>query len=142
MRQSGARLLLLEDGRKVLAHAGMMARMTPAVGDYFVIQADGYANLNPKDVFERKYEIVFAAAVEAAVQEVLQPIGELAGDVETAAKLFGAEEKAALARLENVLETQAANLEGTAVIELGKLERLWKRVAGFLAVAWKRLGEA
>ena len=33
----------------------MTARMWPKVGDYLVIQADGYQYLNPKDVFERKY---------------------------------------------------------------------------------------
>lgn len=35
--------------------AEMAARYTPAPGDYYVIQSDGYAYLNPKDVFERKY---------------------------------------------------------------------------------------
>lgn len=33
----------------------MLARMTPVPGDYYVIQEDGYAYLNPKAVFERKY---------------------------------------------------------------------------------------
>ena len=33
----------------------MTARMNPKVGDYFVVQSDGYADLNPKEVFERKY---------------------------------------------------------------------------------------
>lgn len=33
----------------------MCARMTPKPGDYWVIQADGYIYLNPKEVFERKY---------------------------------------------------------------------------------------
>ena len=33
----------------------MCARMIPQVGDYWVIQSDGYVYLNPKDVFERKY---------------------------------------------------------------------------------------
>jgi hypothetical protein len=33
----------------------MTARMTPKVGDYYVLQSDGYVYLNPKDVFERKY---------------------------------------------------------------------------------------
>lgn len=39
----------------VLATPEMLARMTPAVGDYVVTQEDGYVYLNPKDVFERKY---------------------------------------------------------------------------------------
>jgi hypothetical protein len=33
----------------------MTARYMPVVGDYWVIQSDGYIYLNPKDVFERKY---------------------------------------------------------------------------------------
>lgn len=36
----------------------MMARMHPAIGDYIVVQQDGYIYLNPKDVFERKYSPV------------------------------------------------------------------------------------
>lgn len=48
-------LLILEDGAREWATREMTARMTPKVGDYFVIQKDGYAYLNPQDVFERKY---------------------------------------------------------------------------------------
>jgi hypothetical protein len=33
----------------------MCSRMTTQVGDYWVIQSDGYVYLNPKEVFERKY---------------------------------------------------------------------------------------
>jgi len=46
------------EGREVPVRAteAMCARMIPKVGDYWVIQSDGYAYLNPKDVFERKYE--------------------------------------------------------------------------------------
>jgi hypothetical protein len=36
----------------------MLARITPQVGDYLVIQEDGYEYLNPKDVFQRKYSKV------------------------------------------------------------------------------------
>lgn len=36
----------------------MTARIEPKVGDYHVKQEDGYCYLNPKDVFERKYEPV------------------------------------------------------------------------------------
>ncbi len=48
-------LLTLEGGGKNNATAAMLARMTPQVGDYWVLQSDGYVYLNPKDVFERKY---------------------------------------------------------------------------------------
>ncbi len=52
---AGGRRLTLENGEAVIASAEMLARMNPAVGDYWVIQSDGYVYLNPKDVFERKY---------------------------------------------------------------------------------------
>lgn len=38
-----------------MATAGMLARMNPNVGDYWVIQEDGYVYLNPREVFRRKY---------------------------------------------------------------------------------------
>lgn len=38
-----------------VASPAMVSRMTPVVGDYWVVQSDGYIYLNPKDVFERKY---------------------------------------------------------------------------------------
>ena len=47
--------LKLEDGEVFAPTHGMLARMSPVVGDYVVTQADGYIYLNPKDVFERKY---------------------------------------------------------------------------------------
>lgn len=50
-----SRVLRLDNGELVSADKHMMSRMTPAVGDYWVIQSDGYVYLNPKDVFERKY---------------------------------------------------------------------------------------
>jgi hypothetical protein len=49
--------LRLEDGSDVVATKEMTARMVPEIGDYWVIQPDGYVYLNPKDVFERKYTI-------------------------------------------------------------------------------------
>jgi hypothetical protein len=51
----GSRWLDLEGHPTSLATAEMMSRMTPNIGDYWVIQPDGYVYLNPKDVFERKY---------------------------------------------------------------------------------------
>lgn len=52
---SGDIRLRLDSGEEVLATKEMCARMNPSVGDFWVIQADGYIYLNPKDVFERKY---------------------------------------------------------------------------------------
>jgi hypothetical protein len=51
----GPRNLALENGENVTATSEMCARMAPKVGDYWVIQSDGYIYLNPKEVFERKY---------------------------------------------------------------------------------------
>lgn len=48
-------LLRLENGVEVEATPEMTARTSPVVGDYWVIQSDGYIYLNPKEVFERKY---------------------------------------------------------------------------------------
>ena len=45
----------VEDQKCHVVDKGMLARMTPKIGDYLVIQSDGYEYLNPKDVFERKY---------------------------------------------------------------------------------------
>lgn len=58
--------VLLDDGtpggewREVTP--GMTSRMTPGIGDYWVVQSDGYAYLNPKDVFERKYSPLSGAS--------------------------------------------------------------------------------
>lgn len=52
-----SRHLLLEDNSVVVASGPMLARMLPSVGDYWIMQADGYEYLNPKDVFERKYSL-------------------------------------------------------------------------------------
>ncbi len=55
-RPDGSIPLELENGLTVFATPEMCSRMTPVVGDYWVIQvADGYIYLNPKAVFERKY---------------------------------------------------------------------------------------
>jgi hypothetical protein len=51
----GSQHLALENGENVIASAEMRARMSPAPGDYYVVQSDGYPYLNPKEVFERKY---------------------------------------------------------------------------------------
>jgi hypothetical protein len=50
--------LILENGDAMTATPEMLARMTPAPGDYWVEQADGYVYLNPREVFERKYRPV------------------------------------------------------------------------------------
>lgn len=51
----GGRKLALEDRNGFEATKEMMSRYIPQVGDYVVIQSDGYTYLNPKEVFERKY---------------------------------------------------------------------------------------
>lgn len=39
----------------------MISRHFPRRGDYYVIQADDYRYINPRDVFERKYRPVVSA---------------------------------------------------------------------------------
>lgn len=51
------RTLHLEDGSTVLATSAMLSRYIPVVGDYWVVQSDGYAYINPASVFERKYRL-------------------------------------------------------------------------------------
>lgn len=50
--------LLLEDEIDCLPTPEMLSRITPEIGDYLVIQEDGYTYLNPRQVFERKYSEV------------------------------------------------------------------------------------
>lgn len=69
--------LTLEDGSVVYADPGMTARMVPEPGDYFVLQSDAYAYLNPRSVFERKYSPMVASMpitgiVESTVKEVVK----------------------------------------------------------------------
>jgi hypothetical protein len=45
----------LQSGEDVRADKGMISRLIPQEGDYWVVQEDGYTYLNPKSVFERKY---------------------------------------------------------------------------------------
>jgi len=56
-RGDGSLNLRFDDIGRVAAIAdkGMLARYTPVIGDYYVVQSDGYAYLNPKEIFERKY---------------------------------------------------------------------------------------
>lgn len=44
------------NGMWVLLTPEMTSRYTPKAGDYYVVQADHYIYINPKEVFERKYK--------------------------------------------------------------------------------------
>lgn len=57
--------LRLDNDEWVTAIPAMTSRMTPSVGDYWVVQSDGYVYLNPKDVFERKYSPIADKAKSA-----------------------------------------------------------------------------
>jgi hypothetical protein len=46
----------------------MLSRIRPDVGDYVVVQSDGYVYLNPKAVFERKYKPAPAEALDGSLQ--------------------------------------------------------------------------
>lgn len=61
--------LVLENGQVANATQEMISRMVPAVGDYWVIQSDGYVYLNPKEVFERKYSEFLSPAIN---QDILR----------------------------------------------------------------------
>lgn len=50
--------LTLETEERVEALPDMTARCNPKVGDYWVITGDGYIYLNPKHIFEAKYDLV------------------------------------------------------------------------------------
>lgn len=58
--------LVLDNGEEVMATREMISRMTPVPGDYWVIQADNYIYLNPKEVFERKYSSMKQEAANAS----------------------------------------------------------------------------
>jgi hypothetical protein len=45
----------LEHGENAVADKGMTARYHPRPDDFWVVQSDGYAYLNPREVFERNY---------------------------------------------------------------------------------------
>lgn len=44
-----------KDGIDHIITPDMLSRYSPVLGDYVVIQEDGYVYVNPKAVFERKY---------------------------------------------------------------------------------------
>lgn len=58
---NGSMHCAIQNGDNVIATKEMISRFIPQAGDYWVIQADGYTYVNPKDVFERKYEAVGVA---------------------------------------------------------------------------------
>lgn len=64
-----SRYVRTEDGQSRFADGGMCARYMPGVGDYWVIQSDGYEYLNPKEVFERKYSAFRGDEVEQSARD-------------------------------------------------------------------------
>lgn len=71
------------EGNSYTITAAMRARYEPESGDYFVTQEDGYRYVNPRDVFERKYQplgsrVTFAEAEQ--IDEFLRGVGERAVD--------------------------------------------------------------
>ena len=53
-------VLELEERGPVVATPGMLARMEPVPGDFWVVQEDGYVYLNPRSIFLRKYSPIEA----------------------------------------------------------------------------------
>lgn len=70
-------MLALEgvDTEHFVDHA-MLARYTPAPGDYLVTQDDGYTYVNPKAVFERKYAKVTGDVAGGPNPDYVPPAGE------------------------------------------------------------------
>lgn len=58
LQGEGSMNLALDNGENVVASKEMLARYIPVAGDYWVVQTDGYVYLNPKEVFERKYQAI------------------------------------------------------------------------------------
>ena len=52
---AGSLYLRLEENKSIWATPEQLSRINPAIGDYVVVQEDGYTYLNPRDVFQRKY---------------------------------------------------------------------------------------
>lgn len=69
----GSMVITLDSGKSVTIAQALTSRFVPGVGDYYVIQEDGYAYVNPKAVFERKYRPI---AEEPAEYEKKLPGGK------------------------------------------------------------------
>lgn len=61
----GALNMTLDDGTTYTAGTEMTMRHFPVSGDYLIIGEDGYAYINPADVFERKYSVIVERKVTA-----------------------------------------------------------------------------
>lgn len=71
----------LEDGGEFHADEGMISRFPDAgPGDYVVEQEDGYVYLNPKGVFERKYQPLYSAPAPDDVFSMPPPEDRVTGD--------------------------------------------------------------
>ena len=64
---------MTEDGQVRKADPPMLSRYNPMVGDYWVVQYDGYEYLNPKAVFERKYSPIQDAQLPAVAESAGRP---------------------------------------------------------------------
>lgn len=54
--ENGDTIIRMEEQKdEFIATKAMTARIDVKVGDYMVVQSDGYIYLNPADVFKRKY---------------------------------------------------------------------------------------
>jgi len=62
--------IVLGDGTVRIIGPEMTSRHKPSVGDYLVMQEDGYIYVNPKDVFERKYRVIDSGPADEAKVKV------------------------------------------------------------------------
>lgn len=77
----GSITLTLSNGKTVECTAEMMARYVPTVGDYWVVQEDGDAYVNPFAVFERKYRPDADEDVLYITPDLLEKLSEAAHDI-------------------------------------------------------------
>lgn len=84
------------DGTSYTITEGMRARYEPEAGDYFVTQEDGYQYVNPREVFERKYQPLGSRVTfseDETIDEFLRGVGERAIDrgerMDMAAVVYG-----------------------------------------------------
>lgn len=73
----------LSNGQFATLSPDMLARYTPEPGDYIVIQEDGYRYVNPREVFERKYQAIGQKVQFAADRECAAFLRNLADRIET-----------------------------------------------------------
>lgn len=120
-KASSSMFVELEDGSDVELTLDMLARYVPKVGDYLVTQEDGYKYVNPREVFERKYNAIGQRVTFAQDQKAAAFLRQVADQVEH----YGLE----------------AELGAVVVGEYGARVHVFTMNSGLECVATLRIGE-